>query len=67
VFLEHQRLTTGTDFFHVFGMWNVRSMYKAGLLRPVAEEIPKHKLNLVGVHVRWDEGGNKPASDYILF
>jgi hypothetical protein len=26
-----------------FGTWNVRSMYRAGLLRAVAEEISKYK------------------------
>jgi hypothetical protein len=45
-----------------FGAWNVRSLYRAGLLRTVAEEIPKYKLHLVGVHVvRW---GTKPAGEY---
>jgi hypothetical protein len=29
--------------------WNVRSMYRAGLLRTVAEAISKYKLHLVGV------------------
>jgi hypothetical protein len=28
-----------------FGTWNIRSMYKAGSLRAVAEEISKYKLN----------------------
>jgi hypothetical protein len=41
-----------------FGTWNVRSMYRAGSLRAVAEEIPKYKLDSVGVpEVRWDGGG----------
>jgi exonuclease III len=39
-----------------FGTWNVRSMYRAGLLRAVGEEISKYKLDLVGVQeVRWNE------------
>jgi hypothetical protein len=29
--------------------WNVRSMYRAGSLRTVAEEISKYELDLVGV------------------
>jgi hypothetical protein len=38
-----------------FGTWNVRSMYGAGLLRAVVEEISKYKLDLVGVkEIRWD-------------
>jgi exonuclease III len=45
-----------------FGTWNVRSMYGAGSLRAVAEEISKYNLDLVGVQeVRWYEGGREPA------
>jgi exonuclease III len=32
-----------------FGTWNVRSLYRAGSLRAVAEGISKYKLDLVGV------------------
>jgi exonuclease III len=40
-----------------FGTWNVRSMYSAGSLRGVAEEISKYNLDLVGVQeVRWEGG-----------
>jgi hypothetical protein len=40
-----------------FGTWSVRSMYRAGSLRAVAEEISKYKLDLVGVQeVRWGGG-----------
>jgi hypothetical protein len=31
-----------------FGTWNVRSVYRAGSLRAVADEISKYKLDLVG-------------------
>jgi exonuclease III len=45
-----------------FGTWNVRSMYRASLLRTVAEEVSKYKLDLVRVQeVRWDGGGTEPA------
>jgi hypothetical protein len=30
-----------------FGMWNVRSLYRAGWLMTVAKEISKYKLDLV--------------------
>jgi hypothetical protein len=51
-----------------FGTWNVRSMYRAGSLRAVAEEISIYKLDLVGVQeVRWDGGGNEPAGEYRFF
>jgi hypothetical protein len=48
-----------------FGTWNVRSMYRAGSLRVLAEEISKCKLDLVEVQeVRWDSGGTEPAGEY---
>jgi hypothetical protein len=48
-----------------FGIWNVRSMYKAGSLRTVAEEISKYKLDLVGVeYVRWDGRDIEHAGEY---
>jgi hypothetical protein len=47
---------------------NIRSMYRAGSLRAVAEEISKYKLDLVGEQeVRWDGGGTQPAGEYIFF
>jgi hypothetical protein len=52
----------------IFGTWNVRSMYRAGALRIVGEEISKYKLDLVGVQeVRWDRGGTEPAGQYTFF
>jgi exonuclease III len=51
-----------------FGTWNVRSMYRAGSLRTVGEEISKYKLDLVGVQeVRWDKGGTERAGEYTFF
>jgi hypothetical protein len=51
-----------------FGTWNVRSMYRAGSLKAVAEEIAKYKLGLVGVQeVIWGEGGTEPAGEYTIF
>jgi hypothetical protein len=40
----------------------------ASVLRAVAEEISKYKLDLVGVQeVRWNGGGNEPAGEYTFF
>jgi hypothetical protein len=51
-----------------FETWNVRSLYRAGSLRAVAEETPKYNLNIMGVQeVRWDKGGTEPADEYTLF
>jgi exonuclease III len=50
-----------------FGTWNVRSIYRAGSLRTVAEEVSKYNLDLVGVQVRWDGGGTEPAGQYTFF
>jgi hypothetical protein len=47
----------------MFGMWNVRSLHRAGSLIIVAKEI-----DLAGVQgVRWDRGGTEPASKYTFF
>jgi hypothetical protein len=32
----------------------------------MAKEISKYKLDLVGVQIRWDRGGTKPAGEYAL-
>jgi hypothetical protein len=50
-----------------FGTWNVKSLNRAGLLMTVAKEISKYKLDLVGVLVRCDRGGTKPAGEYTFF
>jgi hypothetical protein len=48
-----------------FGTSNVRSMYRAGFLRAMAEEISKYNLDLVGgQEVRWGGGGTEPAGEY---
>jgi hypothetical protein len=50
------------------GTWNVRSLYRAGLLIIVVKEISKYKSELVGVNkVRWDSGGTETAREYPLF
>jgi hypothetical protein len=51
-----------------FGTWNVKSTYRAGSLKAVAEEILKYKLDLSGIQeVRWDGGGMEPAGEYTFF
>jgi hypothetical protein len=49
----------------LLGTWNVRSLYKAGLLTAAAMKLASYKLDLVGVQeVRWDEEGTVRAGDY---
>src|SRR5215469_944672 len=44
------------------GIWNVRSLYRAGSLTAAARELARYKLDLVGVQeVRWDKGGTVRA------
>jgi hypothetical protein len=51
-----------------FGAWNVRSTYRAGSLRAVAEEISKYMLDFVQVQeVRWAGGGTEPVDEYTFF
>jgi len=48
-----------------FGMWNVRSLCRAGSLRGAARELARYRLVLVGVQeVRWDKGGTVRAGNY---
>jgi hypothetical protein len=50
------------------GTSNVKSMYRAGSLRAVAEEMPKYKLDLVGIQeVRWDRSSAEPTGPYTFF
>jgi hypothetical protein len=46
-----------------FVTWNVRSMYRAGLLCTLAEDISKYKLNVVGVQYGV---GSEPAGKYTV-
>jgi hypothetical protein len=48
------------------GTWNVRSKYRAGSLRAVAEEISKYTLVRLQ-EVRWDGGGTERAGEYTFF
>jgi hypothetical protein len=51
-----------------FGLWNVRSWYRAGSLITVLRELARYNLVLVGVQeVRWEGGGTEPAADYTFF
>jgi hypothetical protein len=51
-----------------FGLWNVRSLYRADSLMTVLREPARYKLDLVGVQeVRWQGGGTEPAGKYTLF
>jgi hypothetical protein len=49
----------------IFGLWNVRSLYRAGSLITVSSELAGYKLHLVGVQeVRWEGSGTEPAGEY---
>jgi hypothetical protein len=51
-----------------FGTWNVRSMYRAGSLRAVEEEISKYKLvSAEAQAVRWGGGGTKIRRRLYIF
>jgi hypothetical protein len=51
-----------------FGIWNVRSMYRADSLTAVAEEISTYKSDLVGVQeIRWGGRGTEPGGEYTFF
>jgi exonuclease III len=51
-----------------FGTSKNRSIFRAGSLRVVGEEMLKYKLDLLGVQeVRWDRDGTEPAGQYTSF
>jgi hypothetical protein len=51
-----------------FGLWNVRSLYRAGSLMTYSRELSRYKLDLVEVQdVRWEGGGTKPSGEYTFF
>jgi hypothetical protein len=51
-----------------FGLWNVRSIVRAGSLMTVSRELSRYKLHLVGVQeVRWEGDGTEPAGEYTFF
>jgi exonuclease III len=48
-----------------FGTWNIRSLYRAGSLMTVSRELPRYRLDLVGVQeVKWEGSGTVPAGEY---
>jgi hypothetical protein len=50
-----------------FGLWNVRSLYRAGSLMTVSSELTRYKLHLEGMQeVRWEGGGTEPAEHIFL-
>jgi hypothetical protein len=48
-----------------FGIWNIRSMYRAGSLMRVPRELSRYRLDSVGVReVRWEGSGTAPEGQY---
>jgi hypothetical protein len=51
-----------------FGLWNVKSLYRAGLLMTVSRELLRYKLNLAWMQeVRLEGSGTEPAGEYTFF
>ena len=68
VFLGEASCTRKRKRDILLGMWNVRSLYRAGALKAAARELARYKLDLVGVReVRRDKGGTVRAWDYNFF
>jgi hypothetical protein len=52
----------------IIGTWNVRSLYRAGPLVTVSNELSEYMLGLVRVQeVRWVGGVTEPAGKYTFF
>jgi hypothetical protein len=50
-----------------FGIWTIRSLYRAGSLMTVLRELSRYRLDLVGVQVRFEGSGTAPAGEYTFF
>jgi hypothetical protein len=50
-----------------FGLWNVRSLYRAGSIITVLRELARYKLDLVGVHEVRREGGDRTCKRIYIF
>jgi hypothetical protein len=47
-----------------FGLWNVRSLYRAGSLITLSRELARYKIDLARVQeVRRGGGGTEPAAE----
>jgi hypothetical protein len=50
------------------GMWNVRSLYRAGSFMTIANEISIYKLDLVGVQeIKCNRGGTESTGEYTFY
>jgi exonuclease III len=48
-----------------FGTWNIRSLCRVGTLMIVSRELPRYRLDIVGVQeVRWEDSDTEPAGEY---
>ena len=63
VFLEEASRNRKMKRDIMLGMWNVRSLYRAGSRMAAARELARYKLDVVGVQeVRWDKWGRVRVS-----
>ena len=68
MFLENVSRSRKRNRDILLGTWKVRSLYKAGSLMAAARELPRYKLDLVGVQdVMWDKQGTVKVGDYSFF
>ena len=66
VFVGEVSLSRKRDIF--LGTWNLSSLFREGSFTAEDRELPRYKLDLVGVkEVRWDKGGTVRAGDYMFF
>ncbi|KAL4126161.1 hypothetical protein QTP88_010387 [Uroleucon formosanum] len=51
-----------------FRTWNIRTLYKAGALKNIVEEIEKYKVPIVAIQeIRWLGNGNVQSSNSTIF
>jgi exonuclease III len=60
-------MTQAMEYGYDIQIMECKELYRVGSLRTVSRELARHKLDLVGVQVRWEEGGTEPAGEYTFF
>jgi len=66
LFLEEVSCSRIRD--NLLGIWNFRSLYRAGSITSAARKLARYKLDFVGLQeVMWDKGDTVRVVDYNFF
>lgn len=50
-----------------FGTWNIRTLYRAGALQTLTNELKRYRMDIVALQeIRWTGNGEQKLDDYML-